>query len=375
MAHANAALTPRAPSEAGPCRWSRSGWTISYAAARVQGRLADRQEAGPTATGPAVRPAWTTVSSRPHRCPRRTPRPVVRQDRAPAAGRSDSGPVQIADRLGLAASTVHAVLVRCRLNRLSHVDRRHRRTDPPLRTRPPRLAAARRREEAGQHPRRRRLALRRPATRANATGSATPGKPTQPAPQPDDGHRLRAHRARRPQPGRLRRDPRRRDRRHRRRRAAPRGGLVRRPRRHRRAGALRQRHRPTAPTPWRDACAELGITPKRTRPYRPQTNGKIERFHRTLADGWAFRRLLPQRIRPPKGPAGVATRVQPSPAPHRDRQALPDHPLEQPLWCSTARPSRVLPDRRPSRAGRPDPQAVGSTEGTDPSAHRSGPCR
>jgi transposase InsO family protein len=29
---------------------------------------------------------------------------------------------------------------------------------------------------------------------------------------------------------------------------------------------------------WRDACAELGIKPKRTRPYRPQTNGKIERF-------------------------------------------------------------------------------------------------
>jgi transposase InsO family protein len=41
---------------------------------------------------------------------------------------------------------------------------------------------------------------------------------------------------------------------------------------------------------WRDACAELGITPKRTRPYRPQTNGKIERFHRTLADGWAYTR-------------------------------------------------------------------------------------
>jgi transposase InsO family protein len=26
---------------------------------------------------------------------------------------------------------------------------------------------------------------------------------------------------------------------------------------------------------WRDACADLGITHKRTRPYRPQTNGKI----------------------------------------------------------------------------------------------------
>jgi transposase InsO family protein len=42
---------------------------------------------------------------------------------------------------------------------------------------------------------------------------------------------------------------------------------------------------------WRDTCAELAVTPKHTRPYRPQTNGKIERFHRTLADGWAFKRF------------------------------------------------------------------------------------
>jgi len=32
---------------------------------------------------------------------------------------------------------------------------------------------------------------------------------------------------------------------------------------------------------------DLDITYKRTRCYRPQTNGKIERFHRTLADGRA----------------------------------------------------------------------------------------
>jgi Integrase core domain/Transposase IS116/IS110/IS902 family len=42
---------------------------------------------------------------------------------------------------------------------------------------------------------------------------------------------------------------------------------------------------------WRDTCAELGIAHKRTRPRRPQTNGKIERLHRTMADGWAYRRL------------------------------------------------------------------------------------
>lgn len=39
---------------------------------------------------------------------------------------------------------------------------------------------------------------------------------------------------------------------------------------------------------WRDCLVELGITPKRTRPYRPQTNGKIERFHRILLEEWAY---------------------------------------------------------------------------------------
>ena len=40
--------------------------------------------------------------------------------------------------------------------------------------------------------------------------------------------------------------------------------------------------------PWADACHDLGITRKYTRPYRPQTNGKVERYHRTLADEWAY---------------------------------------------------------------------------------------
>jgi transposase InsO family protein len=36
------------------------------------------------------------------------------------------------------------------------------------------------------------------------------------------------------------------------------------------------------------ACRAMGIRHLRTRPYRPQTNGKAERFIRTLLGGWAY---------------------------------------------------------------------------------------
>jgi transposase InsO family protein len=36
------------------------------------------------------------------------------------------------------------------------------------------------------------------------------------------------------------------------------------------------------------ACRALGVRHLRTRPYRPQTNGKAERFIRTMLAGWAY---------------------------------------------------------------------------------------
>jgi transposase InsO family protein len=45
--------------------------------------------------------------------------------------------------------------------------------------------------------------------------------------------------------------------------------------------AYRSRH-------WRARCRRLGIRHTRTRPYRPRTNGKAERFIKTLTERWAY---------------------------------------------------------------------------------------
>jgi transposase InsO family protein len=41
---------------------------------------------------------------------------------------------------------------------------------------------------------------------------------------------------------------------------------------------------------WRQALADPGAAGKLTRAYQPQTNGKVERFNRTLLDEWAYQR-------------------------------------------------------------------------------------
>ena len=286
MSHANAALTPKAR-----LRLARlivdDGWPPPAAAKMfmVSTVTARKWAARLRAEGPA---GMSDRSSRPHSCPHRTPEHVKRQI-VTMRWRHRLGPVQIGGRLGVAPSTVHAVLVRCRLNRLSHIDRV---TGEPIRR--------------YEHPH---------------PGSLIHVDVTKFGNIPDGG----GWRYVGPQQG------------ERNKRATP--GLPRgadyKPRTgvaflhtviddHSRVAYVEICGDEKADTAvavleravewfaergitvervlsdngscyrsfaWRDACTALGIAHKRTRPYRPQTNGKIERFHRTLADGWAYARF------------------------------------------------------------------------------------
>ena len=120
MVHANAALTPK-------CRLRlarlvvEDGWPPSRAAEffHVSWGTAAKWAERYRDEGPA---GMIDRSSARHRQHAKTPAPVVRKI-VHLRWKQRLGPIQIAARLQMPASTVHAVLVRCRLNRLTHIDR------------------------------------------------------------------------------------------------------------------------------------------------------------------------------------------------------------------------------------------------------------
>ena len=288
MSHANAALTPRAR-----LRLARliveDGWSPTVAAKMfmVSVPTARKWAARFRAEGPG---GMVDRSSRPKTCPHRTSEQVKRQI-VRLRWRRRLGPVQIAGELGLAPSTVHAVLVRCRLNRLSHIDRV---TGEPIRRyehpHPGSLihvdvtkfgnipdGGGWRFVGKQQGDRNRNLTRDRTGERSRKyypkVGTAFLHTVI------DDHSRVAYVEICEDEKG------------------ATAVGVL------QRAVAWFADHGVAVErvlsdngsayksNVWRETCTELGITAKRTRPYRPQTNGKIERFHRTLADGWAYARF------------------------------------------------------------------------------------
>jgi len=283
MSHANAALTPRHRLKVAQLVIDQA-YPISEVAARFQvawttvKRWADRYAAGEP---------MTDRSSRPHQQPARTPAPVVRRV-LELRWRKRLGPVQLAARCGVAASTVHKILVRNRMNRLAYLDRA---TGEPVRRyehdHPGSLIHVDVKKlgnipDGGGW----RYVGRRQGDRNKAS---TSGNPRNRWRNPLSGHayvhtviddhsrvayaEVHDDETALTATGVLARAV-----------AwySSRGVTVER--------VLSDNGSAYKSHLWHTACDQLNITVKKTRPYRPQTNGKIERFHRTMADGWAYAR-------------------------------------------------------------------------------------
>jgi transposase InsO family protein len=264
------------------------GWTYTAAAKmfmvapRTAKKWADRYRA----EGPA---GMADRSSRPRSSPNKTRPDLVRQI-VRLRWRHRLGPVQIAGQLGMQASTVHAVLTRCRINRLSHIDRvtgeplrRYEHAHPGSMIHVDVTKFGNIPDGGGWRYVGKQQGDRNKATTALRTGRTAQGHPnigTAFVHTVIDDHSRVAY-------AEICTDE----------KAATAIGVL------ERAVAWFADHGVTVERvlsdngsayrshAWREACSTLGIAPRRTRPYRPQTNGKIERFHRTLADGWAYARF------------------------------------------------------------------------------------
>lgn len=87
---------------------------------------------------------------------------------------------------------------------------------------------------------------------------------------------------------------------------------------------------------FRAACERLGIAHWRTKPYTPRTNGEAERFIKTLQERWAYVRLYRSSAERARGAAGLPRGVQSPPLAHarRPHAALPLLRRQQPVWES-----------------------------------------
>jgi transposase InsO family protein len=77
------------------------------------------------------------------------------------------------------------------------------------------------------------------------------------------------------------------------------------------------------------ACRALGIRHLRTRPYRPQTNGKAERFIRTLLAGWAYGAVYRNSAELAAALDRLAVVLQPPPKTLNPRPQAPDRPPQR----------------------------------------------
>jgi transposase InsO family protein len=247
------------------------------------------QVSWPTVKRWAVRYAagdpMTDRSSRPFRMPTKTP-PATTKRIVSLRLRHRLGPVQLAPLVGVAPSTVHRVLVRCRVNRLSHVDRA---TGEPVRRYEHDRPGAMLHVDVKKYGNIPDGGGWRFVGRAQGkkNRSATPDKPRSIHHCPKMGHafvhtviddhsrvayaEVHDDETAATATAVLRRAV-----------AwfADRGVTVER--------VLSDNGSAYRSHLWRETCTELGIKHSRTRPYRPQTNGKIERFHRTMSDGWGY---------------------------------------------------------------------------------------
>ena len=291
MPHANAPL-----SELGRLKLARfhveSGSTIRATAERFQvstttvirwsRRYREVLDAGRRPTSRDM----VDVSSRPHRSPNATRPRLVRKVKHLRVSRR-LGPVQIAGRVGIPASTVHAILVRQGLNRLAHMDRatgqvvrRYERDRPGDLIHVDVKKFGRIPAGGGWRIHGRGFDGSQRAERANAADWARRGTGkagyTYVHSALDDHSRLTYSEIHDDETT-----------------ATVLGFWE-------RAVAFFTDHGITVTEvltdngpayrsrDWAALTAAQGITHRRTRPYRPQTNGKIERFHRTLRDEWGY---------------------------------------------------------------------------------------